>query len=762
MTEMAGVMIKSGRAVYRSGQPMNELHLITEGEVTVQYPGGKYRLTKGDVIGISEICSEVHFLDYTTAADTTLIAYPFANIDELDTLLARQGNLSKFFVLSLFKQINAVLSYCSVSGLSCSSMYKNLLDDYKKYTELCKVYRIDVKTPDGWDNLTAYLGEEAADLWLASYYMGLTRVLSAEPGNSVINEPAIASGFLRKGSLDFRRAYTMLDDQNRYLLGIYDFYFNESGNDLLNYFVSLYYKVGQDAKELDGISSDINRMFQMFDEKPGEKTAVLEQRVETFKGNLASGQVPETKQDEAELKLVMAELTGSLATILDYACMDVNQDESFRSHIQSYKAAADKFSADDDMVRLRAAITREFYELYTAVYKQTLRGAPIPLPVRMFLYFGYVDEELAGAANAAALLKICESMSDHGNQGVYTFFDWLNAIYRGKKEPSRNEFDEDYTDYINNLKKNGNFTAEQRRAMENDRMAKVDYELNNLFITGNKITYGRIATYCPVFVAENVLKDLNASYVTAGAINKTIDMIRKIDYTAFYRESYDMENMDVLAKETVHFEFLPDVILMPNVGVRGVMWQEIEGKKRSTPGRMLLSLFHMEDLNLSMTRMTGEFRWEMCKRVQGARWNDLSELSLTSEYYDYIQFYRKNHELSAEAKEKVRSGLQRAKNSFKEMFVREYMIWVLYEGTGSPRLNKVARKIFFTYCTFPKEIIETLRQNPLYSELITKYDIQTSQKLHRLDGLIKKMRNCGQRVPESLEREVEYVAGTIK
>ena len=141
-----------------------------------------------------------------------------------------------------------------------------------------------------------------------------------------------------------------------------------------------------------------------------------------------------------------------------------------------------------------------------------------------------------------------------------------------------------------------------------------------------------------------------------------------------------MEHLNAMGKEPVHLEYLPDIILMPNAGMRGVMWQEIEGKRRNSPGRMVFSIFHLEDLNTSFIRLTGEFRWELCKRIQGSRWNDISDRSLTSEYFDYVQFYRKNHDLSTEAKERVRSSLQRAKNSFKEMFVRDYIIWVMYEG----------------------------------------------------------------------------------
>ena len=37
----------------------------------------------------------------------------------------------------------------------------------------------------------------------------------------------------------------------------------------------------------------------------------------------------------------------------------------------------------------------------------------------------------------------------------------------------------------------------------------------------------------------------------------------------------------------------------------------------------------------------GRYRWEMCRKLQGVRWNDISEHSLTSEYYDYIQYYKR-------------------------------------------------------------------------------------------------------------------------
>ena len=203
-------------------------------------------------------------------------------------------------------------------------------------------------------------------------------------------------------------------------------------------------------------------------------------------------------------------------------------------------------------------------------------------------------------------------------------------------------------------------------------------------------------------------------------------------------------------------EVLPDFILMPNMGTRGAMWQEIENRRRTTSARMMLSIFHLEELANTIIRLSGEYRWEMCKRVQGARWNDLTELSLTSEYFDYIQFYRKNGDLSTEAKEKIKNSLTKTKNNYKEMFVLDYMYWILYESAGSPRLNKIARNILFNYCPFPKEIRETLGNNPIYREILDKYNVRNAQKVHHIE-LVRQKLNARGLTPAEIEQEYLFL-----
>lgn len=750
--------------IYANGQPVTALHIITKGKVQATYPGGVYTLAEGDVIGICEICSEVHFVDYVTLEDITIMTYPLNNIDALEKVLRSHAAMAKLILLSLFRQLNKVMGQIIPAEAVCDNLHQELLNDYDLCTTLCNRYRVQ---PPAFNlsDVNAYPGAETPDTWLGDYYLGLQHAYAGDASRYLCQEIGLAMGILLRGSQDFRQIYASLEEQYQYRRQIASFYFNESGEDLFEMLTSMYLRLGQNSEDADNLYAVITRIIDKFEKDSSIDREAAVPRIKSFRESIsaAAGAVPTEAEanSSAENPAVPADLSGSLTTILGFAGLDLEIGPSFRKHVIAYRALEDKNSTEEEAGRLRRQLTTEFNALYAAVFERSLQTDVIPVPVRMFLYFGYVDEELAGAANCTILYNLANNMGDCSEFGVFTFYDWLRAIYDGRKNPSRNEFDEDFFDNINKQKATGKLTEAQATAMKNDALLKVRFEMENLFVSANKITSGRITTFCPLFAADNVMKNLKESYVTVSQISKTLEMIKNVDYSVFYRESLDLENAGIMGKEMIHLEFLPDVILLPNVGVRGVMWQEIEGKKRNSPARMLFSIFHMEDINATMVRLAGEFRWEMCKRVQGSRWNDVSERSLTSEYFDYVQFYRKNHELTNDAKEKIKTSLQRAKNSFKEMFVRDYIVWVFFEGTGSPRLNKVARKILLTYCPFPAKLSKTLEQNPMFTEMIAHRNVVMNQRLHHIDMFMQKLRSCNTAIPKTLEAERAYTKGEI-
>ncbi len=459
----------------------------------------------------------------------------------------------------------------------------------------------------------------------------------------------------------------------------------------------------------------------------------------------------------ADTTTLMPQLKNSLDIILTYVKVEPEFAGTFRTLITDYRLLPDRNSEEPAAKKTRQDITSMYFELYKSCFLRASKSKFIPLPVSMFLYFGYVDENLAGPENAEFLAHLAKYLGSTPHTNVYTFYDWLLAILHGEKEPSRNEFDMDYTDYIHRQKVTGAITAEEELVLMKDNLSKVDYEFANMFPAVTKITFGRIASFCPVFSDHNLLKKPGSSFVTADFISRSLTQLESVDYSLFYRE-YTYSNMEAnIPKELFHNRVLPDFILVPGIGMRSIMWQEIEGKRRSTPARFIMPIFYLDDAYTSILHLSAEYRWEMCKRVQGARWNDLSERSLTSEYFDYIQFYRKNHDLSQDAKESIKTGLRKVRGSFKEMFIRDYISYILFESTGSPRLTKPARSILFTYCTFSKEVRDRLTANPIYREMLDRLEIKQAQKLHKYDLLVKRVENAGKPLPEELLEEGKYL-----
>lgn len=753
---MAGIDLPKNAVIYQAGQPMTALHLIVSGKVTVTYPGGQYTLGKGDVIGLCEINSEVHFLNYIATENINILTYPYSNSDTLLDLLQKHPDVARLFLVSAFRQINKLLNQCDVSEMTSSDLFSGLVQYYIQYKSICIRYRMTPDNLPGFESMDTGAIEQRSEIWLSNYYQGLLQTVSDSNNARVQWSSAVAYGFLHKTGTDFQKTCALLEERFQYQTQLLQLYINDSSQDIFALLTALYHKLPVNSPEQSQVYSMLEEIVKTLENTTLPDKELVKQRIDSFTNSVRHLEAVRTDMPEqADASAIYAQLSHSFATLLTYAEVDEETYGSYQKTLTSYKALNNRNSSSDEATTLRTKLTECFYKLYTTIALKSLVETELPLAVQLFLYFGHMDEELTGAQNCYSLVTLLPHNTDNIQSGVYPFYNWLQAIYTGKKEPSRNEYDEDYFDYIQKQKASGTITDADVKALENNTVSKVAFELRNMFPSANKMTYGRIATFCPVFMAENILKPLTSCFVNASAIGQAVSQIKEIDYTLFYREITN-PNRDSVFKENIHAEYLPDVILMPNIGIRGVMWQEIEGKRRATPSRFIFSIFHLEDVFSTFIHLAGDYRWEICKRIQGYRWNDIATYSLTSEYFDYVQFYKKNRSLSTEAKERIKNSLQRAKNSFKEMFIRDYIQWVLFESGGTPRLNKISRGILMKYCPFPAPTREALSQHPQYRELLERLNLQREQKLHHLNQFRKKLLLGNTSVPEELDAEIGY------
>lgn len=759
---MGLIELKQGETVKTNGC---FVYLIIKGCLTMSCKGCRLPLEKGDAAGVLEILHGKSLFSYEAREAVTLASYSVSTIESLEAALFANNDLIKYFYASAIKQISSLINSYEMMQFDCTSSVRALEDHYKSYVLLCHKYHQKPHSIGSLDKLKAMSSSNARESWLSPYCDALTVVSSDEPPALFTGSSWLAAAFFYHLSRDITGLLESLDSLFVCQEEINQLYLNSTHKDLLSFLTSLLSVAEPESEDFATLHSDIRFLLTTLEMNNSVSLELISERIREFEDKLLPLQhqqaAPEVRLEEVPAPTaepdVSVILKDSLSQVLSYSGLDSKMQNAFKEYVSAYFSLHDRASSDDAARRLCKKIAEQFLILYKAVALKSLTASELPVVIRMFLCFGYLDEALAGAENAEQLYQICLTMSPHAQGHVYTLFDWLTAIYKGEKEPSRNEFDEEYADTVHAQKLKGNLTPAEEKELLTSPLKKVEYELDHMFPQVNKMTYGRITSYCPLFSEHNAIRSPKQTYVSEEKIEAGINRIRNIDFSAFYRETIYSNESVGLPKEFIHVEALPDIILMPNMGTRGAMWQEIENRRRTTSSRMMLPVFYLDDLDQALILLTGQYRWEICKRIQGARWNDLTEFSLTSEYFDYIQFHRKNSDLSADAKEKIKLSLQKTKNSYKEMFVQDYLQWILYEGTGSPRLNKVARNILFTYCPFALNIRQSLSTNPMFRELLDRYNIKNAQRQHHMDIIRQKLSNSGNTLPEEILAECEYL-----
>ena len=131
---------------------------------------------------------------------------------------------------------------------------------------------------------------------------------------------------------------------------------------------------------------------------------------------------------------------------------------------------------------------------------------------------------------------------------------------------------------------------------------------------------------------------------------------------------------------------------------------------------------------------------------------DYSRLRLPRDKGSYPLTY------TQEAKDRVKAAMAKHRNSYKEMFVADYVTYIQYESSGALRHNKVVRFILFNYCPFSKVIREgAIATNPQYTQLIERYNHKMAHELHLFDIATGRIEKAGHEVPGELKKHRDYL-----
>ena len=765
--------VQRGSLLYSENDVVNEIVVIKEGHLIAMSKSGKVELKKGSVIGLIEGMYGKYIRNYVADMDTVLQVYPLYKLTFVEQFEAlpldrvQMGNL----VSSVVEQVLLFIGKYNEKKAHADRFHSYIAECLKMYTKLCSAYGMPQKSINRLQEMETFQAENVYPEEYVEYF----EQLMAMPEDA--KKPFLSASLYMSKSM-LQQAISLMEDLED-LMEDTDVYVQNHQN----------YIVGEEPDTLFALFEDL--ILQLIRKK--SNITVLQKKAEeilNFAGTFQSidrGVIKRTRENylkklelyrnlddselgeasaaemeavgeytEAQLELVRAQTEHAAEKIIAYAGLPEEKNELLRKHLTAYTNLEDKMATTDEVRRMRKKLTELFYDYYEAVFFKYHDSNDKNELMEMFLDYGFMDDRLVPEKMIADLYYL-KYEEYEGNYPIFTMKEWLEEIYEGREEPSRNEFELDYEGNLREMKKTQNITPEEEKAYRADQKGKVSFELKNMLSSANRLTQGQILTFCPVLHAEEDEDSLAKLLLQKVEMAETLDKLVEIDFSCFYRQIVFWDVEHGIKKELIDKKVYPNIILMPNVGVNGVMWQEGAGPRKDTPARFAFPMFTREDLTKMAIPVLGHYRWEICRNIQGVYWNDLQEKSLTSEYFDYAQFFKKNRDLSTQAKDRVKQQLVKAKNSFKNMFVQDYTDWVLYESNGSSRLNKVSKEILAAYCPFAVQYRNKLAQNPSYTAGIERYERIRRDKKKRADSMENTLIKNKGTITEDLQDYFNYL-----
>lgn len=747
---MIVIQQEKGQKFINRGEKIQEVSIILKGKVAMRTKNDEFIMEKGAVIGLMSCAAGMYDCDYVALEDTILVTYSYTSRNDLKEVFNEQPQyIYAFLHASKVTMQTVIKRYEMVTKLS-RDIYLFIMRHNREYAFLCKKYELNHAITKKFTDINPLKIKSSIPQWRIDY----ENELIAQPQEIMQqfygNRQDITIGEILAGSEVMIKAIGAMEEISEYIMNKADMLLSPDGDDLLAEWFRLAKHMSAKGLDISHIQKMVKELqstlvsYRLVDEK------LIKDRFSQFwQFDFEDYAAQQDKEDTRDENEDSADGTDELAGtdyfeyILSYAGYDEDRKAQICQAKDDYSLLVKEKPRSTETMQAARNFTDIFYDIYENAFINSLHAEKVSSIMMLFFNFGFLDAGLVGEEKlnelAALSDKIKETESDH----VYTAYEWLMAIYEGKKETSKNEFGLDYQASLRELRKANKITAEEEKNYKIDRERMVRFEITNMLKTGCRITSGKTMIFSPVLDGSEITKPAEDMWVSPKSVYSSIDKIRQVDYSCFYREVlfYDKEHDN--CRFFIQKEVLPDIILMPVIGSRGIMWQENVGADRESPARMLFPVMSVLSLDDEIMDNVGRYRWEMCRKLQGVRWNDISEHSLTSEYYDYIQYYKKNRNLSAAVKEKIKSALSRAKGSYREVFVTDYVNWIKYESQGNFRVNKVVREIMSKYIPFTADIRYHLMENPLYRSAFSVYEHNIIQIEKKYRNTLKKYKDDG-------------------
>lgn len=762
--------ITKGSFLYEQNQKVTTVSLILKGRVLVYNNGVKTLMGSGSFVGISDFYQGSFVSNYIAYDNLVIYVFPMNQVEDIENILTGNKDYCGLMVAYLNKYLSELNKTETLLRKCADRLYLFIKEQHEKYIRICRQSGITPVSIRGIEEVERYDTDNILDRDRIDYYAECSRIPVNVQKDFFANSNQVTLYHVSDQAEIIGLQNKECIQLTSFIGRLFEILINKDTDCLYKAIASLALEIKSKGGRIEELISmmdetveDINSTEKLFTEKAGCKLEVDREKMEEIYSMLRKGNKKDSvsmdiqmKYTNKDTKAAVDAMKDSLKQIIEYGELEEERAQEVTRLIINFNNLIDKTSTEDKVRLLRRRIAEAFYEIYQKIFFKAYSDTKVSRVIDMFLKYGFSDENLLTNDQCIELYYLEEESTQNGSCKVYNIKEWLTEIYEGRKEPSKSDFDLDYSENLREIKKTRKMTPEEERDYLTDHRKKVEYEIKNMFRYNNRLVNGQISTFVPILYKENINSSFSKILLTSGKINSMVDQLLEIDYSVFHREVLYYDNEKGIKKEYIMKQVFPDIIMLPTVGVNSIMWQEIDGKKRDTSGRFIFPIFNEGDLWDMLIKALGRFRFELCRTIQGTAWNNIREKSLTSEYVDYIQFYRKNRELTEEKREKIKNQIQKGRHNMREIFLIDYTLWIKNESQGSIKLNKPAREILSTYCPFARPIREKIILQPLFEESMARFIREKKKKMKEYDLRMRALTKEGIEIPPEVEETRRY------
>lgn len=806
-TPVQQAKMPAGTVLFEAGKSAGMLCVLHEGEVTLRTPAGRklYTLGNNTTPGFAALLlRRPYAATYTTARDSVISAFPVNPAGGFNALVLGKLNVGIMAARSLLQEAmmlrksydattefagellraidNLCLSYSRLNPGAFQSQpaqgavldpivpqAKVLIDDFQSSGgEMPEIITTGWLEQDHSGLLKKHYEMESA--FDEDEFTFLRRLLSlpAELAGQVFKaDPAIlqtitvkVANLIVQGIEEINQIHESIGENTGAILsGEYSFVEKlflvadvqgEAGRanvlGVIRFLVTLAEKIKSRNESLLGVAlkdvhPSLGKLQDMLKSQKPEDAKVQE----TATAAVAAG---------VDIEALKKELAGSVGKIMNFVQLPAEDGRKLIADLKTLKAFANPLDSGGDPRKIRRAITKAYWAVYEKAYWKLRETKILPMPVDWMLRFGFFDDEMLDNEHVAQLSQCRDTTRGKQGYTVLGALDWLPIVGDKKEPPS---LDEMGMGFFEKLKQEHKDKGWKRETDVPDEYAghpiRIRYEIMNFLEINVRLTSGSPATSFPILTRYQITAPLDKAFVTNEKLSECIDRILQIDYSLFHRETLFNDEERGILKEFVQMQVIPYFIIVPSIGTKVMMWQDLASpNKRISKGRIAVPSFATADLFSLMVDAMAAFRWELTKSIQGPDWNNVAVPSITADYTDYVQFYKKNRELSPEIKEKLASEFKRFRSD-RDRFTNDYGNWLKSEAEGNMKMNRVVRAIFYRHVPFAKAVRDKVSTQPAFAELHNRFVNIRTKKLKEFEMRYKKY---GEPLTDVLRKNLDF------